>query len=493
MQEIRAWAEYLSDSAFHKHTLAPTSIVGDTVQMAYNDLLVRLPLGTDGLTYNHSHSAAGYTVTSSLPNLDNRKWTNGGEGEGGLFINWSSANAYSEKNETYYVDVPHTAGPRPHAAKIRVEDNSLRNNQLSRTRSFEVSSFDSNPLDTEDVSVTLSPADQIDTDIAMQFGGFSLDDYIGDPRDKYLSEYTSLRDTKNLYFKKYSRAYNVWEFIQLLRSLNVGLFRQIESMIPSRADAIVGIEIRPNLLERHKLGLPASMSQETMYYTSSISINKTNDTNNLFTFSADANSAQTGREYSFQPVRSEYLHMTAPIDIGVRSSQQGATGSYSYVQRFHEGSEYLHDVFGETTMSGVQTFVSKSATWSGGEDFKYNPTFNAYRPAIRGGADAPASMSLNHTRGSAGKRMPSLYPQSIDINPNYISSPAQRRLVIDGIQMTSPDFNVGSPHTIDGGPVAEYQLVNPNIVRVKSNKFTRIASQRADPGKTSGYQEMNVI
>ena len=32
--------------------------------------------------------------------------------------------------------------------------------------------------------------------------------------------------------------------------------------------------------------------------------------------------------------------------------------------------------------------------------------------------------------------------------------------------MTSPDWNVGSPQTIDGGPVAEFQLVNPNIVQV---------------------------
>jgi len=32
--------------------------------------------------------------------------------------------------------------------------------------------------------------------------------------------------------------------------------------------------------------------------------------------------------------------------------------------------------------------------------------------------------------------------------------------------MTSPDFNVGSTDTIDGGPVAEYQLVNPNILQV---------------------------
>ena len=54
----------------------------------------------------------------------------------------------------------------------------------------------------------------------------------------------------------------------------------------------------------------------------------------------------------------------------------------------------------------------------------------------------------------------------VDVQPQYDASPAQRRLVIDGTQMTSPDFNVGSAQTIDGGPVVEFQLVNPNIINV---------------------------
>ena len=57
----------------------------------------------------------------------------------------------------------------------------------------------------------------------------------------------------------------------------------------------------------------------------------------------------------------------------------------------------------------------------------------------------------------------------VDVQPQYDTSLAQRRLLIDGTRMTSPDFNVGSTDTIDGGPVAEYQLVNPNIVQVASN------------------------
>ena len=445
MQEIRGWAEYISTDAFHQHTLAATSIVGDTVQMAYNDLLLRIPLGTDLKTYDHS---SVLTITSSLPNTNNLKYGSAATGEGAVLSGFTN-NPYIPKSETYYVKVPHTAGPSKHSNKIRIEDNTLRFNALQRNASSEISSFDSNPLDSEDVSVVLSPADQIDTDISMQFGGFDLDDYIGDPRDKFKQEYTSLRDTTNLYFKKYSEGNSIMAFVRYLRSFNKGLFKQIEDMLPARADAIVGIEIRPNLLERHKLTSPLSASQETMYYTSSIPLRTAHE--------LPGSNVPSQQTYG----SSEYGTYTATIGIGAPPSRH-RVGSNDYFN-LYEGSKYLRDVFGETTESGVQLFVSKSATYTGAEDFKLVPTFNIYhRPTA---FTAPVSQSVT---GSASKAMSNLYPALIDVLPNYIASPALRRLIIEGTQMSSPDWNVGSTQTIDGGPVAEYQLVNPNIIQVQA-------------------------
>jgi hypothetical protein len=661
LQEIRAWAEYLSDDAFHQHTLAPTSVVGDSVQMGYNDLLIRLPLGTDNKTYDHSTIA---TVTSSLPNTANLKFGVSGVGEGGHFTGFTD-NPYSPKSETYFVKVPHTAGPSKHSNKIRIEDNTLKGNQLSRDSSFEISSFDSNPIDSEDVSVVLSPADQIDTDISMQFGGFDLDDYIGDPRDKYSPEYTSLRNMKTLYFKKYSEGNSVMAFVRFLRSFNKGLFNQIENMIPARADAVVGIEIRPNILERHKLTQPLSASRETMYYTGSLSIRTSGD------MIASVPSSETFNS-------SEYGTHVAQIGIGAPPSRQ-RSGSNDYYN-LYEGSKYLRDVFGEVTESATQQIVynSRNATSSPISSRIQIPTYNKLSKPVYGvtatgsgwitvfednftsfashsdtyGAepghiygppdmsntwrilsnyDAPSivgdglevgnntgndqlwmqwnnPMSLqqntlyrmsitvsasadtdsdnilysgfsmfstedqlpehminiaiktgnaeyssaayfvasghnlsqnpglgidvtyqgyassqqnNHgyyvadesTRNSAtkagmhkiitplggpvskgahiGKRLTHFTPlllvnysddngitrithmkiealpgAFVDVAPQYDSSPAQRRLLIDGSKMTSPDWNIGSTATIDGGPVAEFQLVNPNIVEV---------------------------
>ena len=157
---------------------------------------------------------------------------------------------------------------------------------------------------------------------------------------------------------------------------------------------------------------------------------------------------------------SEYGTHVAQIGIGAPPSRQ-RSGSNDYYN-LYEGSKYLRDVFGEVTESGLQTYISSSAIWSGGEDFKFVPTYNIYhRPEP---FEVPGS--ITGVTGSAAKAVPTLYPKDVDILPNYISSPAQRRLLIDGTKMTSPDWNIGSAATIDGGPVAEYQLVNPNIVTV---------------------------
>jgi hypothetical protein len=54
----------------------------------------------------------------------------------------------------------------------------------------------------------------------------------------------------------------------------------------------------------------------------------------------------------------------------------------------------------------------------------------------------------------------------------------------NGCKMTSPDFNINSPDTVDGGPVVEYIEVNPNQIitqpasqqgglTLDSNKFTK--------------------
>jgi len=403
MQEIRGWAEYIGDSAFHQHALSPISIVGDTVQMGYNDLIMRHPLGTDNRTYNHSTTTV-LQPTSSLPNVNNRLPFTSGEDTDATFVGWPDSTPYSNKSETYYVSVPTGIGPRAHDNKIRIESNSLEGTSLAHDMSFETSPFDTNALDTDDISIALSPQDQIDMDIAMQFGGFSLDDYIGDPRDRFKGEYRSLRDTKNLYFKKYDNKYNIWAFIRLLGFFNTGIFKQIESLLPARADATVGVVIRPTILERVKIKTDVSMSFEDMYHTGSIGSSVTVVGSNI--------------SQSFN--NTDFLIHTTTINTGVRASNP----TYDI---YRQGSEYQ---YGNYTGSSVQPFVS------GSNDAQRNlGTFSG-------------SLSGSH--------------------PQYMYSRGLENLIVYGCRMTSPDFNESSPDTIDGAPVVEFILTNPNRLTVSS-------------------------
>lgn len=60
--ELRYWSNPLSESAFNFHVLNPESIVGNNLNSSYNDLALRLPLGSDTIVYQLSGSnySSGY-------------------------------------------------------------------------------------------------------------------------------------------------------------------------------------------------------------------------------------------------------------------------------------------------------------------------------------------------------------------------------------------------------------------------------------------------
>lgn len=431
MQEIRQWGVYITDNAFNKHTLAPTSIAGDTISMAYDNLISRHRLGTDSKKYNHS---TGNTtiLSSSAPNSNTfTPFTVAGKTTLAEFISWPDKINYSNKSETYYVDTPNSVGARPHDNKIRIEPNRLSGSNLAHDKTFEISLFDTNALDTNEISVAFSPQDQIDIDIAMQFGGFSLDDYIGDPRDSFSKEYASLKTIRDLYFKKFDDKYNIWAFIRLLNFFNKGLFRQIESLLPARADATVGLIIRPNVLERVKLDTSGFLSRETLNYTSSIKIN----------------TALTGTAASQSFENSLYLINTATINTGVRASNPGRN-------RYRDGSEYT---YGNYTSIGVQPFVSGSSD---------------------------AQRNLGQFSGSTSSSI-----------PQYVYSKGLENLIVLGSRLTSPDFNENCPETIDGAPAVEFILTNPNQLAVTERKTISSRSgrnNRRGPSRGGSISEITV-
>jgi hypothetical protein len=106
------------------------------------------------------------------------------------------------------------------------------------------------------IEVGLAPSKNIDNYIVSQsavlgFSNFNIDDYIGDPRDSYKSEYTALEKHRKVILGNLDR-YDLMDYIRLIRFFDNALFRIIKDFIPGRSTAITGIIIKPHKLERNK-------------------------------------------------------------------------------------------------------------------------------------------------------------------------------------------------------------------------------------------------
>ena len=85
-------------------------------------------------------------------------------------------------------------------------------------------------------------------------GSFDIDDYIGDPRLIYNSEYIALeKQTKNIFSGSFNFKYNLYDFIRLLKFYDNTLFKMIKDFVPGRTVTSTGIIIKPHILERNKV------------------------------------------------------------------------------------------------------------------------------------------------------------------------------------------------------------------------------------------------
>jgi len=89
--------------------------------------------------------------------------------------------------------------------KIRIDETFLAgDSQLYRDNSAERSLTDNYPADSPRLGVYLSPVNEVNQDIAEQFGGLSIDDFIGTPGDLDKDHYPDLENLQYEYLKKYT-------------------------------------------------------------------------------------------------------------------------------------------------------------------------------------------------------------------------------------------------------------------------------------------------
>jgi len=152
--------------------------------------------------------------------------------------------------------------------KTRIVPNTLYGNVLSpllSLQTYPTSSTQFRENDMHYVDISFSPQSQIDTYVSGAISSnnptWSLDDYIGDPRQQYSSSYPDLNNQRKLYFETgvsgfapfTASALDYNGFIRLIEFFDNSLFKMLEDFTPERTSLSTGVTINSPVLERNKV------------------------------------------------------------------------------------------------------------------------------------------------------------------------------------------------------------------------------------------------
>jgi len=247
--EIRQWFGSLNESTKRIHTIAPETYKGNESQGAYYDLVYRYTLSRTTNVIDLDAPAIPATVVVSPSNQISER-----ESAGLIYSGFDSkddviAQHYNGTEINLRYPYASLTGHNLSANKIRIESQS-RSGNLSVDRSVVLGSYDTYTLDSNKLGIYFSPVIYLNQDILNRLGAIRIDDYIGNPSDEYSTEYDSLLDLQNIYFKNGS--YNLNDYLSVYTLFNQSIFDQIQTLVPARANLISGILIQPHILERNK-------------------------------------------------------------------------------------------------------------------------------------------------------------------------------------------------------------------------------------------------
>ena len=339
MQEWRVYHNQITESYFNFHVGAPRTIANSTNETSsFSDLLARWSLGSD---LNRVDFSNGAVVSSSHPDNQNSRFValnSAGNVVDRIktlatfsgFVN-TGLGQYEEVEERHYTLSPRNIGPSPYSEKIRLEDNKLKG-ILSADNKKEFSSADTNPTDENRLGVYFSPQDEVELDIAHEFGPFSYDNFVGAPSDEFKPAYTPLKDLRESYFRKFAGNPTFFDFLYILKYFDDSLFRTVRQLLPARANAQVGLLVKPHGLERPKVITRPSASLHGYGFldnaTNQFQQTSIEGTINLSIYSASGNTTEVGPYFS-----SSYFRAGDP-------SQSLSRDPYIY-RRAREGGQML--------------------------------------------------------------------------------------------------------------------------------------------------------
>ena len=339
IMEFRLWSEPLSSSVFDNHVRAPKAYNGNTTSSAHDNLVFRLPLENN------------IDLNSSPEDLKDKSYSKS------YFVSASavnfSGNSFRSLVDLEQLKVPNVGPARRNATKIRIEDTKLTG-PLSYNIRREKSSQDFAPVDSNKLGVYFSPTDVIDEDILYSLADFNMDDQIGDPRDQYKLNYASLEKVQRDYWRKYARTNNFWDYMRIINFFDGTIWKQIQGLLPARANSTVGLLIEPNILERSKQVVGRELTDlELLYFENA------NEFNDGVQLSSRISSSESPNPFSLS---GEFQNLEAAIDLS-GTSLSGSLGSLGLPSLVKLGEIDPRTEFGTTYATASITFGGLDTTF----------------------------------------------------------------------------------------------------------------------------------
>jgi hypothetical protein len=362
VDEFRYWTTALSESRIDNHTLLPDAIDGNHHSSSTEDLILRLDF-----EYPKDRSSSGDTAIKNVSINESY------DVDFVTASNFDSITEYPYHYTTYERTVTANVPSSGFGVgnKFRFESQQSINPTedidgtgltLSYRERSTKKSFDTSPIDSNRLGLFFSPIKEINMDMLKSLGQFELDDYIGDPNDRYSDEYRDLRLLRNYYFERYT--INLYEYIQLVRYIDQSLFETLESLVPARAIVSSGLLIEPHLLERNKVkhrplqaeDLLRNIKEPKIDLREQVKIKPENIKRydkslkpfDRFKFDVDAKKIRDGRLQRIQPrirySRPNYnasIRSVGPAFISSTSLSEGKITDTQFIQRLLKQQEAL--------------------------------------------------------------------------------------------------------------------------------------------------------
>lgn len=428
LQELRLWTSSLQDSAFDNHTKAPGAYDGNLD--AYDELVFRVPL-----TQKINHA-----TTSSLTGVEPNN-----SGISASFASWTNNTPYDSIEETYYYDGISLGAGTYDDNKIRLEDNELVGSLDVKTRA-ERSQFDKAPLDSAKLGVYFSPQTMIDEDIIAQLGFKSLDEYIGDPGSVNAKSYPYLIQEAESYWKKYSQRNDINAYIRIFTLFDLSFFKQLDQLLPARVNKLTGLLVQPTILERSKDTILPKVER----------VNSTYDTVII-----DTQITASGYYQKYDAIISDddIYTLTANDDDQLQAYLTSSVASK------YDGTTYVYE---SLIRSGSTYITSSTPYWRSRAEQPI--ILSASLSEIKQILNQPGTVYGVYSYGSGiyGSVTTLKFAQVQDYLPIGIDNQKY-----NGSKLTSPDFNIASLQTIDGGPVVESRQANANQLIYTNQPGTR--------------------